>query len=73
MPACEDTRVQRAVTRRVGAVDAQDVQDGAHGVREGPSPHQALQEVREPCLEVPSGWSVEADVRGGVDTRDHGL
>jgi len=73
MPACADTSVQRAVTRLWGAVSAPDVHDGSHGVREGHSPHQALQEVREPCLEWHSGWIVDADVRGCFDSLDHGL
>ena len=73
MPAFEDTRVQRAVTRRLGAVSAQDFEDCSHGVREGHRPHQALQEVREPCLEWHIGGIVEAEVRGCVDSLDHGL
>jgi group II intron reverse transcriptase/maturase len=73
MPAFEDTSVQRAGTMLWGAVDAQDVHDGSHGFREGHSPHQALQEVREPCMELNIGWIVEADVSGCFDNLDHGL
>ena len=72
-PTFEDTRVPRAVAMRWGAVSAQDVQDGSHGVREGHRPHQARHEVREPCRELNSGWSVAAAVRGCFERLDHGL
>ena len=72
-PPCEDTRVQRAVTRRLGAIDAQDFSDGSHGFREGHSPHQALHELREPCMELNIGWIVDADVSGCFERLDHGL
>jgi retron-type reverse transcriptase len=72
-PAFEDTIVQRAVTMVLGAVDAQDLHDGSHGVREGHSPHQALQELREQGMELHIGWIVDADVRGCFDSLDHGL
>ena len=73
LPAFEDKSVQRAVTMLLGAVDAQDVQDGAHGVREGHRPHQALPEVREQGMELNIGWIVDADVSGFFDSLDHGL
>jgi RNA-directed DNA polymerase len=72
-PAFEDTSVQRAVTMRWGAVDAQAFQDCSHGFREGHSPHQARHEVREQGLELNIGWIVEAEVRGCFDHWDHGL
>ena len=65
--------VQRAVTRLWGAVDEPDLQDCSHGVREGHSPHQALQEWREQGLELHSGWIVDADVSGFFESVDHGL
>jgi retron-type reverse transcriptase len=73
MPTFADKIVQRAVTMLMGAVYAQDFHDGSHGFREGHSPHQALQEVREPCMELTIGWIVDADVRGCFDRVDHGL
>ena len=73
MPTFEDKIVQRAVAMLLGAVSAQDFHDGSHGFREGHSPHQALQEVREPCMELNIGWIVDADVRGCFDNLDHGL
>jgi retron-type reverse transcriptase len=73
MPAFEDKIVQRAVTMLLGAVYEQDFQDFSHGFREGHSPHQALHEVREPCMELTIGWIVDADVSGFFDSLDHGL
>ena len=73
MPTFEDKIVQRAVTMLLGAVYEQDFQDYSHGFREGHSPHQALQELREQCLEGNIGWIVDADVSGFFDSLDHGL
>jgi RNA-directed DNA polymerase len=50
MPAFEDKIVQRAVTMLLGAVYEEDFHDFSHGFREGHSPHQALQELREQCM-----------------------
>jgi hypothetical protein len=57
----------------LGAVYAQDLHDGSHGVREGHSPHQALQEWRAQGREWTIGWIVDADVSGCFDRVDHGL
>ena len=73
MPTFEDKIVQRAVTMLLGAVYEQDLQDFSPGFREGHSPHQALHELREQCLELNIGWIVEADVSGFFDSLDHGL
>jgi RNA-directed DNA polymerase len=73
MPTFEDKIVQRAVTMLLGAVYEPDFQDFSHGVREGHSPHQALHELREQCLELNIGWSVDAEVSGCFDSLDHGL
>jgi len=73
MPTFEDKIVQRAVTMLMGAVYEQDFHDGSHGFREGHSPHQALQEGREQCMELNIGWIVDADVSGFFDSLDHGL
>ena len=73
MPAFEDKIVQRAVTMLLGAVYEQDFHDFSHGFREGHSPHQALQELREQCMELNIGWIVDADVSGFFDSLDHDL
>jgi len=72
LPTCEDTLVQRAVAMRLGAIDEQDVHDCSYGFRDGRSPHQARQELREPCLEKHIRWMVAADVSGCFDSLDHG-
>lgn len=73
MPAFEDKIVQRAVTMRLGAVSEQDFQDCSHGCREGHSPHQALQELREQCMNGHISWRVDAEVSGFFDSLDHDL
>jgi RNA-directed DNA polymerase len=69
-PACADTSGQRAVAMVLAALDAQDGHDGASGVRPGRSPHAARPEVRERGRRAGIGWSVEAAVRGDVDSLD---
>jgi group II intron reverse transcriptase/maturase len=73
MPTFEDKIVQRAVTMLLGAVYEQDFHDCSRGFREGHSPHQALQEVREQGMELNSGWIVDAEVSGCFARLDHGL
>ena len=73
MPAFEDTIVQRAVTMRLGAVYEADFQDFSHGFRAGHRPHQALQELREQCMNGHISWRVDADVSGFFDRLDHDL
>jgi retron-type reverse transcriptase len=73
MPAFEDKIVQRAVTMLLGAVYEQDFHDFSHGFRQGHSPHQALQELREQCMELNIGWIVDADGSGFFDSLDHDL
>jgi group II intron reverse transcriptase/maturase len=73
MPAFEDKIVQRAVTMLLGAVYEQDFHDCSHGFRQGHSPHQALQELRQQCMELNIGWIVDADVSGFFDSLDHDL
>lgn len=73
MPAFEDKIVQRAVTMLLGAVYEEDFHDFSHGFRGGHSPHQALQELREQCMNGHISWIVDADVSGFFDSLDHDL
>jgi len=57
----------------LGAIYEQDFHDCSYGFREGRSPHQALQELREQCMEKNIRWMVDADVSGCFDSLDHGL
>jgi group II intron reverse transcriptase/maturase len=69
-PACEDKIVQRAVAMLLEAIDEQDFYDGSYGFRQGRSPHEALQELRQRCMTEGRGWSVDADVSGYFDSID---
>ena len=70
-PTLEDKIVQRAVTMLMGAVYEQDFYDFSHGFRPGHSPHQALHELRERCMNMNIGWIVDADVTGFFDNLQH--
>jgi retron-type reverse transcriptase len=63
-PAFEDKIVQRAVAMLLEAIYAQDFHDCSYGFRPGRSPHAALHEVRERCMNEGIGWIVDADVSG---------
>jgi group II intron reverse transcriptase/maturase len=67
----EDKIVQRAVVMLLGAIYEQDFYDFSHGFREGHSQHQALQELREQCLQKNIRAIVDADVSGFFDSLDH--
>ena len=69
-PTFEDKLVQRAVAMLLEAIDEQDCCDSSYGFRPGRSPHDALHEIRERCMNEGIGWIVEADVRGYFDSID---
>jgi group II intron reverse transcriptase/maturase len=69
-PAFEDKLVQRAVARLLEAIYEQDFHDCSYGFRPGRSPHAALPEVRERCMQEGIGWIVDADVSGYFDSID---
>ena len=73
IPGFEDKIVQRAVAMLMGAIYEQDFYDFSHGFREGHSPHQALKEIREQCMEQNINWIVDADVSACFDSLDHSL
>jgi group II intron reverse transcriptase/maturase len=73
IPACEDKIVQRAVVMLLGAIYEQDFWDSSYGFRQGRSPHQALQELREQCMAGAIGWIVDADVSAFCDSLEHDL
>ena len=59
--------VQRAVARRLEAIDEPDCYDGSYGLRQGRRPHEARHARRERCMTEGVSWIVEADVRGDCD------
>ena len=52
------------------AIYEQDFYDGSYGFRPGRSPHEALHELRERCMNEGIGWIVDADVSGYFDSID---
>jgi group II intron reverse transcriptase/maturase len=69
-PTFEDKIVQRAVAMLLEAIYEQDFYDGSYGFRPGRSPHEALHELRERCMNEGIGWIVDADVSGYFDGID---
>jgi RNA-directed DNA polymerase len=69
-PAFEDKIVQRAGAMLLEAIYEQDFYDCSYGFRQGRSPHEALHELRERCLQEGIGWIVDADVSGYFDSID---
>ena len=69
-PAFEDKMVQRAVAMLLEAISEHDFYDGSYGFRQGRSPHEALQELRQRCMTEGRGWIVDADVSGDFDSID---
>jgi RNA-directed DNA polymerase len=69
-PVFEDKIVQRAVAMLLEAIYEQDFLDCSYGFRPGRSPHAALHELRERCMNEGRGWIVDADVSGYFDSID---
>jgi len=69
-PAFEDKIVQRAVAMLLEAIYEQDFLDCSYGFRPDRSPHAALHELRERCINEGIGWIVDADVSGYFDSID---
>ena len=66
-PCCEDKIVQRAVVMILEAIFEPAFQAFSHGLRRGPSAHQAVEEVRAQCSTLDINWIVDADVSGCFD------
>jgi len=66
----EDKIVQKAVAMLLGAVYEQDFYPFSHGFREGHSAHQALYDIRTPCMENNITWLIDADISGFFDNID---
>jgi len=69
-PAFEEKIVQRAVAMLLEAIYEQDFLDCSYGFRPDRSPHEALHELRERCMNEGMGWIVDADVSGYFDSID---
>jgi group II intron reverse transcriptase/maturase len=70
IPTFEDKVLQRAVLMVLEPIYEQDFLDCSYGFRPGRSPHAALHELRERCMNEGMGWIVDADVSGYFDSID---
>jgi RNA-directed DNA polymerase len=71
-PTFEDKIVQRAVVMLLERIYERDFHDFSYGFRRGRSPHHALHELREQCVNMNLGWIIDADVSGFFDNMEHG-
>lgn len=72
MPTFEDKIVQRAVAMLMSAIYEKEFYKFSHGYRLEHSPHQALHELRESCMNMNINWIVDADVQGFFDNLNRG-
>ena len=61
-PTFEDKIVQRAVVMLIEPIYDHEFYDYSHGFRTGHSPHQALHQLREQCLQLNINWIIDADL-----------
>jgi RNA-directed DNA polymerase len=72
IPTFEDKVAQRAIAMALEAVYEQDFLACSFGFRPGRSTHQALQSLRNACMEEKLPWVLEVDLRKYFDTIPHG-
>lgn len=73
VPVLEDKLVQRAASEVIGAIYETEILGFSYGFRPGRNPHQALDALTVGIERKPVRWILDADIRGFVDTIDHGL
>jgi RNA-directed DNA polymerase len=71
IPTFEDKVAQRAIVMALEAVYEQDFLPCSHGFRPGRSAHQALQDLRNGCMDEGLGWVLEVDLRKYFDSIPH--
>jgi RNA-directed DNA polymerase len=71
VPETEDKVLQRAVVMILNPIYEQDFLECSHGYRNGRSAHDALNAIREQCLELGIKWIVDIDIRKFFDTLNH--
>lgn len=71
IPTFEDKVLQRAIAMVLEAVYEQDFLDCSYGFRPGRSAHQALQSLRNACMDGKLRWVLDVDVRKYFDTIPH--
>jgi len=73
LPILEDKIAQRSVSMVMSAIYEQDFYDFSYGFREGRSPHQAIEALREQCYKEKVHWIIDADITKFFDNLDHDL
>ncbi|WP_395708518.1 reverse transcriptase domain-containing protein [Reyranella sp.] len=71
IPTLEDKVAQRAIAMVLEEVYEQDFVDCSYGFRPGRSAHQALQALRNACMDGKLRWVLDVDVRKYFDTIAH--
>ncbi len=71
IPTLEDKVAQRAIVMLLEAIYEQDFLDCSYGFRPGRSAHQALQMLRNGCMEQRLRWVLDVDIRKYFDTISH--
>lgn len=71
IPTLEDKVAQRAIAMVLEEVYEQDFHDCSYGFRPGRSAHQALQALRNACMDGKLRWVLDVDVRKYFDTIVH--
>ena len=71
IPTFEDKVAQRAIVMVLEVVCEQDFLSCSHGFRPGRSAHQALQDLRNGCMDERLGWVLEVDLRKYLDASSH--
>jgi RNA-directed DNA polymerase len=71
IPTLEDKVAQRAIVMVMEAIYEQDFLACSYGFRPGRSAHQALQALRNACLDERLYWVLDVDISKYFDTIDH--
>jgi len=71
IPTLEDKVAQRAIVMVLEAVYEQDFLPCSYGFRAGRSAHQALQALRNACMDGRLRWVLDVDIRQYFDTISH--
>ena len=71
IPTFEDKVAQRAIVMALEAVYEQDFLACSYGFRPGRSAHQALQSLRDGCMDENLGFVLEVDLRKYFDSIEH--
>jgi RNA-directed DNA polymerase len=71
IPTLEDKVAQRAIAMVLEQVYEQDFLDCSYGFRPGRTAHQALQALRNACMDGRLRWVLDVDIRKYFDTISH--